>query len=67
MLDRQDSDFNAFPEGRVDPGDYLVARLYGSCEITSRIGVRLRVENLFNRQYEPVYGFPPWDGTGPCP
>ena len=54
---RQDSDFNAFPALRVDPGDYVVARLYGSWDIGA-LTLQTRVENLFDAHYEPVYGFP---------
>lgn len=57
IADREDSDFNSFPASRVDPGDYLVARLYGSWDV-GLLTVRIRVENLFNSSYEPVFGFP---------
>ena len=57
LLDREDTDFNTFPSQRVDPGNYLVARLYGSWEL-GRLTFQARVENLFDEQYEPVYGFP---------
>jgi vitamin B12 transporter len=55
--DREDSDFNSFPARRVDPGDYVVARLYGAWDL-GRLTVRARADNLFNATYEPVYGFP---------
>jgi vitamin B12 transporter len=55
--DREDSDFNNFPARRVDPGDYLVARLYGSREIGA-LTLQARIENLFDARYEAVYGFP---------
>jgi len=55
--DREDSDFNNFPSRRVDPGDYVVARLYGAWEV-GRFTLRARVENLLDASYEPVYGFP---------
>ena len=42
----------------MNPGDYAVARLYASQELGPRVTVRARVENLFDRRYEPVYGFP---------
>lgn len=58
VANRQDTDFNSFPSARVNPGDYAVARLYGSYEVTARITVRARGENLFDTRYEPVYGFP---------
>jgi vitamin B12 transporter len=58
IADRQDTDFNEFPAARVDPGDYAVARLYGSWDLTARITLRARAENLFDARYEPVFGFP---------
>lgn len=58
VADRQDTDFNSFPSARVDPGDYAVARVYGSYDLTTRLTLRARVENLFDARYEPVYGFP---------
>jgi outer membrane cobalamin receptor len=57
IVDREDSDFNSFPSRRVDPGDYLVARVYGAWEV-GRFTVKARIENLFDAAYEPVYGFP---------
>lgn len=56
--DREDTDFNQFPSARVNPGDYAVARLYGSWDLTARVSLRARAENLFDARYEPVYGFP---------
>ena len=58
VANREDTDFNVFPATRVDPGNYVVTRLYGSYEVTRRLSVTARVENLFNARYEPVYGFP---------
>lgn len=55
---RLDTDFNQFPAVRVDPGNYEVARLYASLAVTAGIVVRARAENLFDEQYEEVYGFP---------
>jgi vitamin B12 transporter len=55
---REDTDFNSFPERRVNPGDYAVARAYASHDLGARLTLRLRADNLFDRRYEPVYGFP---------
>jgi len=55
---RQDTDFNSFPSLRVDPGDYALARLYGTYEAGRGVSLKARVENLFDSSYEPVYGFP---------
>ena len=57
LVDRQDEDFNSFPSKRVDPGDFMVARLYGSWAL-GVLSLQARIENLFNTRYEPVYGFP---------
>jgi vitamin B12 transporter len=58
VANREDTDFNSFPQARVRPGDYAVARLYGSFDLTARFTLRARIENLFDTRYEPVYGFP---------
>lgn len=58
VADRRDTDFNQFPSVRVDPGDYAVARVYGSRTIGRRLSLSARVENLFDTHYEPVFGFP---------
>lgn len=57
LVDRQDDDFNSFPSGRVNPGDFLVARLYGAWDLTARLSFQARIENVFDARYEPVYGF----------
>ena len=48
---------------RVDYGlakgeDYVVARLYGSYELSSSLSLFGRVENLFDEEYEEVDGYP---------
>jgi vitamin B12 transporter len=58
VANRQDTDFNAFPSARVNPGDYAIARLYAAYDLDARITLRARIENLFDTRYEPVYGFP---------
>ncbi|HET9274606.1 MAG TPA: TonB-dependent receptor, partial [Gemmatimonadales bacterium] len=55
---REDADFNAFPSERVDPGNYEVGRLHGSYELFRDFILRVRVENVLDRRYEEVYGFP---------
>jgi vitamin B12 transporter len=55
---REDEDFNSFPSVRIDPGDYAVARLYGAAGLGRGLTLRVRIENLFDQGYEPVYGFP---------
>jgi vitamin B12 transporter len=58
VLDREDTDFNSFPARRVDPGDYAVTRVYASWDVSHRVTLRVKADNLFDRRYEPVYGFP---------
>lgn len=59
---RDDVDFRPFPSERVVLGDYALVNLAGSLEIWRRAGravrVELRAENLFDREYESVVGFP---------
>ena len=57
-LGREDSDFNVFPFRRVNPGDYLDARVYGGWRFGSGLAIEARVENLFGSRYEEAYGFP---------
>jgi vitamin B12 transporter len=56
--DREDSDFNVFPFRRVDPGSYLDAHLAAGWRLGRGVTVRSRLDNLFDRRYEEVYGFP---------
>ena len=58
IADRVDEDFNSFPSVRIDPGDYVLARIYGSVGLGHGLTLRARIENLFDERYEPVYGFP---------
>ncbi len=41
--------------GRAD--DYLVARIYTSYKLWDQLTLKLRVENLFDRSYDQVYGY----------
>jgi vitamin B12 transporter len=60
---RDDVDFTQFPSQRVELPAYVLVDLAGEIEIiqatAGRPGIagRLRVENLFNQQYEQVVGF----------
>jgi vitamin B12 transporter len=61
---RDDVDFNLFPSERVELPPYAVVDLAGEVEVLraapGRPGLSgvLRVENLFNQQYDQVVGFP---------
>ena len=56
VADRRDVDAATFTT--IDAEDYTVVRLYGAWEISERLTVKARVENLLNEQYEEVNGFP---------
>lgn len=56
VLDRQD--VNAATFATIDAADYSVVRLYGAWQINERFTVKARVENLLDKDYEPVNGFP---------
>jgi vitamin B12 transporter len=61
--ERDDVDFNQFPSARVSLPDYAVVDLAGEVELlhsrpgTPQLSGTLRVENLFNEQYDQVVGF----------
>jgi vitamin B12 transporter len=57
-LDREDSDFNAFPFARVNPGDFVDARASLRLRVRPGLAARVAIENLLNHRYEEVYGFP---------
>ena len=56
MADQQDVDAATFLT--VDGQDYAVARLYAAWQINPRFTVKARVENLFDKSYEQVNGYP---------
>jgi vitamin B12 transporter len=61
---RDDVDFNAFPSVRVELPGYAIVDLAGEVDIlqpgAGRPGLSgvVRVENLFDKQYDQVVGFP---------
>lgn len=58
---RPDVDARSF--ATVDDPGYTVVRIYASCQLTSRLALKARVENALDRRYEPVNGYPQ-PGTG---
>jgi vitamin B12 transporter len=58
VADRLATDFNAFPSVHLNPGDYIVGRLYARYAFSEQLSCKARVENLLNRDYEETYGFP---------
>jgi vitamin B12 transporter len=53
---RQDVDAATF--ATVNAEDYVVARVHASWQVTRRVAVKARVENVLNERYEPVNGYP---------
>lgn len=60
---QQDDDFSTFPANRVDLDAYTLVNLAFSFEIMQRVTVTARVDNLFDKDYENVFGFAS-PGTG---
>jgi vitamin B12 transporter len=46
-----------WPDVLAPMADYTLARLHADWKITKRVSVFGRVENLFNRRYQEVYGY----------
>jgi len=42
----------------VDADDYTIARLFSSYEFENGFGISVRVENLFDKEYSEVHGYP---------
>jgi vitamin B12 transporter len=42
----------------VNDPDYAVARIYAQWRASRRLTLKARVENLFDRKYQPVNGYP---------
>ena len=55
---RYDQDFGSYPYSRVKMGGVSLWDLAVSYPITSRLTVRGRIANLFDKDYETVYGYP---------
>jgi vitamin B12 transporter len=54
---RDDLNFNAFPASRVTLGSYTLVNAGASFEVLPHFRVFGRVENVFDREYEEVFGF----------
>jgi vitamin B12 transporter len=54
--DRQD--VNAATFATINAEDYTVVRIYGAWQLTKRLAVKARVENLLDEHYEEVHGYP---------
>jgi vitamin B12 transporter len=51
-------DVDALTFATVNDPDYAVARIYAAWQASRRLTVKARVENLFDRKYQPVNGYP---------
>ena len=54
---RADMDFTTFPYNRIDLSSYVRVDLFCSYDINEYLQVFGRVDNLFDEDYEEVYGF----------
>lgn len=45
-------------EGSQAVEDYTVARVFTSLHLSQRLAVKARIENLFDEQYDEVFGYP---------
>jgi vitamin B12 transporter len=54
---RYDRDFSSFPPEQVKLGSYVLFGVNGSYELQKGTALTLRVDNLFDREYEEVLGF----------
>ena len=51
-------DVNAATFATIRGEDYTVVRIYGAWQVTPRVTVKARVENLLDEKYEQVHGYP---------
>jgi vitamin B12 transporter len=54
---RFDNDFSTFPAERRSLASYTIVNLLGTYSLNDTIDLKARIENLFDRSYEDVYGF----------
>ncbi|MSU48799.1 MAG: TonB-dependent receptor [Opitutus sp.] len=54
----QREDVHARTFRTVDGEDYTVVRIYGAWQVTPRLALKLRIENLLGESYEEVNGYP---------
>ena len=54
---RFDNDYSTFPASRASLGSYALVNLSGSYNLTERVSLFARVENMFDREYEQVVGY----------
>lgn len=54
---RDDKDFGSFPAQRVELDAYTLVNLGASYGVTPRLTLGGRIDNLFDRDYAPAYGY----------
>jgi vitamin B12 transporter len=54
---RYDDNFSYYPAQRIELGGYTLVNLSASYNITNMVELYGRVDNLFNKYYEEVYGY----------
>lgn len=57
VSERDDIDFSSFPAAPVTLAAYSVFNLSGQYKINRHLSLGVRVDNLFDRQYETIYGY----------
>ena len=51
-------DIDALTFAAVEDPSYTVVRAYAAWRVNPHLWLKVRVENLLDRQYEPVNGYP---------
>jgi vitamin B12 transporter len=54
---RFDNDFSSYPARRTTLGGYGLVNVTVSYQLTERVELLSRIDNLFDKEYEDVYGF----------
>ena len=54
---RFDYDYNAYPPSRITLGGYGVVDLAVSYQLSSSVEIISRINNMFDKEYEDVYGY----------
>ncbi|MGX5832623.1 TonB-dependent receptor domain-containing protein [Aeromonas piscicola] len=54
---RDDKNFSSFPAERVELGSYTLFNLGASYGVTPQLTLGGRIDNLFDRDYAPAYGY----------
>ena len=55
--DQFDNDFSSFPAQRVELHDYTLVNLAGEYQLNKHVVLEGRIENIFDKEYQDVFGF----------